>query len=244
MELTTAMELSHHGNILFAARKEPLTATGAIPAQLAKPVSLLGICPWTQAWLGRQLLTVPKEMDMTTCSQEAQSYPVSLLPQPLVQLILPFHLLPHVRLKYLPLQSLYFQTREHQLLSLKVDHCTPPGLGLQTPPNVQTSGLSWPLIPRHPEVGSRDSFRSRAPEKSFRTRAGSSAGAVCSVPGTQRMLNEHLSYHPPSSNALRKSSLNLKQGKPKITPSSEVLQVMRNRKQVKDYRQHLESMWV
>ena len=55
MELTTAMELSHHGNILFATRKEPLTATGAVPAQLAKPVSLLRVCPWTQAWLGRQL---------------------------------------------------------------------------------------------------------------------------------------------------------------------------------------------
>ena len=45
MELTPAMELSHHGNILSAARKEPLADTGAVPAQLAKPVPLLGICP-------------------------------------------------------------------------------------------------------------------------------------------------------------------------------------------------------
>ena len=65
---------------------------------------LLGTCPWTWRWLGRQLSAVLGEMDMNTRSREALSCCVSLLPWPLLQLLL-FH--KHLW-AWLPLGILFF----------------------------------------------------------------------------------------------------------------------------------------
>lgn len=209
---------SPHGIILSAARKERLTDTGlGAPSLAAQTSSLSQSLPLDIGVAGQAVPDSPKETDMTTFSWEAQSYPVSLLPQLLVQLILPFRLLPTPSPTTCPSVSTAKQENISCYL-LKLDHCTPPGLGLQ-PTKRQTSGLLWRLIPLHPEAGSYDLFPSRALRNPSGQELGQNAVTVCSICQALNKcsVNESATTHL-LANALWRSSLNLKQGNLKSHP--------------------------
>ena len=60
MELTTVMEPFHHGNILSAARKEPLTDPGADPTLLVHHIPSPENLPLDQEVAGKAALGSPE----------------------------------------------------------------------------------------------------------------------------------------------------------------------------------------